>query len=368
MTPCASRIGVASALEAAHRRGIVHRDVKPGNILITDDGDVKVTDFGIARAVSEASMTVTGTTLGSVHYFSPEQARGDEVTGTSDVYALGIVLYEMLTGRRPFEGDSAAGVALKRLSEDPPPPTTYRPVPSGLSPSSCAPCSASQCTASPMPARSPRRCGSGSATRSPIPVARDRSGRGRTATAAGEPTVYVPPRVTLPSDRALGGRPPALRGRHRRSATGDSRGGPGCWRCWPSCCWARSASLAAQVLGGRAPGGGAEPVGRDLALPDYGPRRSRLPASDARDLAWWSRSTPRALEDVEEGHVLSTAPAAGTPVARGDHVTVTWQREPQAGAAPDRPDRRRRRSPRCTPSAFGSGMSAARPAASRKDA
>ncbi len=87
---------------------------------------MKVTDFGIARAVAEASMTVTGTTLGSVHYFSPEQARGDEVTGPSDVYALGIVLYEMLTGRRPFEGDSAAGVALKRLNEDPPPPTTVR--------------------------------------------------------------------------------------------------------------------------------------------------------------------------------------------------------------------------------------------------
>ncbi|HET6744239.1 MAG TPA: protein kinase, partial [Candidatus Limnocylindria bacterium] len=126
-------LGVAAALEAAHRRGLVHRDVKPGNILLTDDGDVKVTDFGIARAVAETSMTVTGTTLGSVHYFSPEQARGDEVTGASDVYALGIVLYEMLTGRRPFEGDSAAGVALKRLSEDPPPPSTYRPVPSGLS-------------------------------------------------------------------------------------------------------------------------------------------------------------------------------------------------------------------------------------------
>ena len=122
-------IGVASALEAAHRRGIVHRDVKPGNILI--DQDVKVTDFGIARAVAEASMTVTGTTLGSVHYFSPEQARGDEVTGQSDVYALGIVLYEMLTGRRPFEGDSAAGVALKRLSEDPLPPTVHGPVPPG---------------------------------------------------------------------------------------------------------------------------------------------------------------------------------------------------------------------------------------------
>src|SRR5688500_20273870 len=96
-------VGVAGALGVAHRKGIVHRDVKPGNIIITDAGDVKVTDFGIARAVSEASMTVTGTTLGSVHYFSPEQARGDEVTGTSDVYALAIVLFEMLTGRRPVE-------------------------------------------------------------------------------------------------------------------------------------------------------------------------------------------------------------------------------------------------------------------------
>ena len=135
-------IGVAAALEAAHRRGIVHRDVKPGNILITDDGDVKVTDFGIARAVSEASMTVTGTTLGSVHYFSPEQARGDEVTGASDVYSLGIVLYEMLTGRRPFEGDSAAGVALKRLNEDPPPPQTFRPGPASAESRRTAPAGA----------------------------------------------------------------------------------------------------------------------------------------------------------------------------------------------------------------------------------
>ena len=126
-------IGVAGALEVAHRKGIVHRDVKPGNILITDNGDVKVTDFGIARAVAEASMTVTGTTLGSVHYFSPEQARGDQVTGASDVYALAIVLFEMLTGRRPFEADSAAAVALKRLSEDAPTPTAIgHPVAPGL--------------------------------------------------------------------------------------------------------------------------------------------------------------------------------------------------------------------------------------------
>src|SRR4029077_16166556 len=101
---------IAQALAAAHARGIVHRDVKPANVLISRDGRVKVTDFGIARALAEAQMTLPGTTLGSVHYFSPEQARGDTTTESSDIFSLGIVLFEMLTGRRPWEGDNAAAV------------------------------------------------------------------------------------------------------------------------------------------------------------------------------------------------------------------------------------------------------------------
>ena len=108
--------GVARALAAAHARGLVHRDIKPGNVLIGKDGQVKVVDFGIARAISEAQVTLPGTTLGSVHYFSPEQARGEPATAASDIYSLGIVLYEMLVGSRPWEGDSAASVALARLS------------------------------------------------------------------------------------------------------------------------------------------------------------------------------------------------------------------------------------------------------------
>src|SRR4029077_4395312 len=117
---------IARALAAAHARGIVHRDVKPGNVLVARDGRVKVTDFGIARAIAEAQMTLPGTTFGSVHYFSPEQARGEPASQASDVYAVGIVLYEMLTGRRPWEGDSAASIAIARLSGPIPSPSSTR--------------------------------------------------------------------------------------------------------------------------------------------------------------------------------------------------------------------------------------------------
>lgn len=117
---------IARSIAAAHQRGFIHRDIKPGNVLVTRDGQVKVTDFGIARAVSEAQITLAGTTLGSVHYFSPEQARGEQANAESDIYSLGIVLFELLTGRRPWEGDSAAAVAMARLSGPVPSPSSIR--------------------------------------------------------------------------------------------------------------------------------------------------------------------------------------------------------------------------------------------------
>jgi hypothetical protein len=117
---------VAEGLSVAHARGIVHRDIKPSNILLTGAGRAKVVDFGIARALVEAQLTLPGTTLGSVHYFSPEQARGEPVTSGSDVYSLGLVLFEMLTGRRAWTGDTAGAVALARLGNPPPHPSTFR--------------------------------------------------------------------------------------------------------------------------------------------------------------------------------------------------------------------------------------------------
>jgi tRNA A-37 threonylcarbamoyl transferase component Bud32 len=113
----------ARALGAAHDQGLVHRDVKPGNILISSGNRVQVADFGIARALSESNLTLPGTTLGSVHYFSPEQVRGEPATPASDIYSLGIVLYELLTGRRPWTGDSAAAIATARLTGPMPSPS-----------------------------------------------------------------------------------------------------------------------------------------------------------------------------------------------------------------------------------------------------
>ena len=117
----------ARAIAAAHERGFVHRDIKPGNILVTRDGRVKVADFGIARAIAESSLTMPGTTLGSVHYFSPEQARGELAAPASDIYSLGIVLYELLTGQRPWRGDTAAAIATARLSGVVPSPSAAKP-------------------------------------------------------------------------------------------------------------------------------------------------------------------------------------------------------------------------------------------------
>jgi serine/threonine protein kinase len=115
-------IQICSAIEHAHKNFIVHRDIKPHNIMITKEGIAKVTDFGIARAVSSATITMVGSTIGSVHYFSPEQARGGFIDEKSDLYSLGVTIYEMVTGKVPFDGESPVAIALKHIQEKPPKP------------------------------------------------------------------------------------------------------------------------------------------------------------------------------------------------------------------------------------------------------
>ena len=317
-------IAVASALEAAHRKGIVHRDVKPGNILITDDGDVKVTDFGIARAVAEASMTVTGTTLGSVHYFSPEQARGDEVTGASDVYSLAIVLFEMLTGRRPFEADSAAAVALKRLNEDPPRPADLgHPVPAGLEailmrglardPVDRFPDAGAFAEALRVWRRDPGAAG---------PVAPVVPPPAATTPAAGEPTIYVPPRVTRPADRVPVA-PPSRRAPPPPPRDRDE-GQP--WWIWLLAVLAvvllgAIGFLAAQLLGD-APGPSPSPSAAQVTVPeceDVALTTLRSAATDA-GLVVMVESEPS--EDIEQGRVIRCDPASGQQASDGSTLIV----------------------------------------------
>src|SRR4051812_8148388 len=120
-------IEIARALGAAHARGIVHRDVKPQNVLIDEEGTAKVTDFGIARTLDQEGLTADGRVLGTTDYVSPEQALGHAVTGQSDLYSLGVVLFEMLTGDVPFHGENQVAVAMKHVREDLPDVQLLRP-------------------------------------------------------------------------------------------------------------------------------------------------------------------------------------------------------------------------------------------------
>jgi len=111
----------ALALDAAHKQGLVHRDIKPGNLLITPDGNVKITDFGIARVANQVSLTQTGQVMGTVQYLAPEQATGKPATASGDIYSLGIVAYEALAGKRPFKGETQMAIAMAQINDTPPP-------------------------------------------------------------------------------------------------------------------------------------------------------------------------------------------------------------------------------------------------------
>ncbi|WP_295013590.1 serine/threonine protein kinase [uncultured Microbacterium sp.] len=119
----------ASALQAAHAAGLVHRDIKPGNLLITPDGRVKITDFGIARIADQVPLTATGQVMGTVQYLSPEQASGHAASPATDIYSLGIVAYECLAGRRPFTGESQVAIAMAQINDTPPPLPATVPIP-----------------------------------------------------------------------------------------------------------------------------------------------------------------------------------------------------------------------------------------------
>ena len=282
----------AFALQAAHDGGVVHRDVKPGNLLLRPDGVVKVTDFGIAYAAGATPLTRTGTVVGTAYYLSPEQARGEAVTGASDIYSLGVVAFECLTGRRPFPGDNPIAISRAHLYE--PPPALPDHIPAGV--------------------------------RALISAALDKAPNGRPAS-AGAMARAAAALQEAPGDAALAAVAVGERAGTRVLA---AAAGPAASR------HRRAGQLAAALLTVVALAFGARAclAPSPTVVPQLLAGGTIQPAENAvraAGLAARRRTVPSAA--IAAGALVGSDPAAGTAVHRGDQVTLLVSEGPTAGPA-----------------------------------
>jgi serine/threonine protein kinase len=350
----------ARAIAAAHQLGVVHRDIKPGNILVTSDGRVKVADFGIARAMAEAQITLPGTTLGSVHYFSPEQARGEPTTAASDLYSLGIVLYELLTGRRPFLGDSAAAVALARLSGPIPSPSDVR---GGIPPpldaivmralalqpqdrfeSAGQMASAleaflevDRARAAPRVAALPSVPPPTSPAMDPVSSLGRPSGERTIVSGAARPNAAAMARVPYSADAYAGadeGRVGEPIERRRRYAEEPNQSGTSPW-VWVSALMALAILAVAGFVIFRLVSGTATPAVSRVTLPSFVDMTYDQAAARAAQLGITVVRAAFQPSDKAEGTVIGQDPAAGTSVDPGSTVKLTIAQGAQTVAIPD---------------------------------
>ncbi|MBA3851381.1 MAG: Stk1 family PASTA domain-containing Ser/Thr kinase, partial [Chloroflexi bacterium] len=315
---------IADALAAAHERGIVHRDIKPSNVLLAASGRVKVGDFGIAQAFSDAQLTLPGMTMGSVHYFSPEQARGESLSPSSDIYALGLVMFEMLTGRRAWSGDTAASVAMARLSSAVPSPAALRPdIPAELD-------ALIRWALSPDPDVRP--------TADQLSTGLERflagGGGGETLAAGAMMPAATVAAATLPAAAAgvvYGSAPPPPTD-EEAPASGDGRWG------WLAAVLGLLVLVAAGVLLFLLLGGGRNdpgPTARQVLVPEL----VGLSLPDARTQASVAQleisESYTQTDEVDTDIVLSQDPPADTSVATGSVVSVVVATESETVAVPE---------------------------------
>lgn len=325
---------ILSALSAAHAAGIIHRDIKPQNVMVGEDGRLRVADFGIARADADQQMTEAGSVIGTAQYLSPEQAQGDDTTAASDTYAVGIVLYEMLTGRVPFDGDRPVAVAMKQINEPPVPPRVFvQSVPPALD-------------AVVMKALSKRpedRYETAEAfTAALLEVRADMSGGQQSTLILTAPPAAAAAAATMETqavgdayggDRA--GRSGNGRGRGNAGGRGNGRGGArqrggrnrrGMWGLIAVLVAALAVALALALTRG----------GSDLiAIPDVAGFDAPAASRAITDAGLKPTQRTQASDTVQIGVVVGTQPGAGTEVAKDSTVTVLVSSGPAEVTVPD---------------------------------
>jgi eukaryotic-like serine/threonine-protein kinase len=292
-------IQVLRAARFAHRRGIIHRDLKPHNVIVDAEGRAKVTDFGIARA-GASDMTQTGSIMGTAQYLSPEQAQGHAVSAASDIYSIGIMLYELLTGRVPFEGESAVSIALKQVNERPTPPSVHNPA---VTPE------LEEAVMRALEKDAARRFHDAEGFIAALQAARD-----GTATAVIAPVVPAPP-LDAPSEAYAYPEEPL--------APREPREG-GRWWLWLLAVLVAGAGLAAVLL---------LPGTQKVAVPTVvGADQANAEAKLRQD--GFNVDTTLKTADQPKGQVIGQDPTGGTKAKKGSTVTLTVSDGPQQVAVP----------------------------------